>query len=408
MINNKKALILAGGLPQIKLIQELELRGYQTILADYNDNPVARSYADYFYKESTLDVSKIREIAQKEGVELIITACTDQALATVSLLAEELDLPCYTSADLGNCVTNKCKMKSVFVSNDIPTAEYVTVSSFDECESYSYPVVVKPADCNSSKGVVKVYQHSNLKTAVETAIAYSRTSTAIIEEFIEGLEISVDLFVQNGIAKVLCISQSDKLVDDKRFVIFRGYYPATISSRVRNKIEEIAQKIVDSFGLIDCPMLMQVLVKEDEVYVLEFSARTGGCIKYHLIELASGIDVIKATVDLFEGKKPFIFPKPSDKIIVDEFIYCYNGVFDHILGFNECIKLGLLEGVFLLKSPGTHIEKVESSGDRIAAITYVADSYYDYIKKHNEVISRIKVISNEGKDIMRHDLLPKL
>lgn len=404
----KKALVLAGGLPQIVLIKELKRRGYQTILADYNEEPVAKQYADVFYRESTLDVDAIREIAKQNNVDLLITVCTDQALATVSLLSEELNLPCYVSADLGNNVTNKTKMKSIFEKYSIPSAPYKVVSSFEQCSINHYPIVVKPADCNSSKGVIKVYRHSELKNAVEQAILFSRTNTAIIEEYINGREISVDLFVQNGIVKVLCMSQSDKLKDDKRFVICSGYYPADITDKTYNKITAIAQKIADAFGLINCPMLMQVLVVGKNVYVLEFSARTGGCIKYHLIELACGVDVIKSTVDLFEGRNPIISPVYSDKTIVNEFIYCKNGIFEFLSGFDECIQKGLLENVFLLKNPGACIDKIESSGDRIAAITYVADSHEDYVIKHNEVVSKIKVISKERKDIMRHDLMPKI
>ena len=74
----------------------------------------------------------------------------------------------------------------------------------------------------------------------------------------------------------------------------------------------------------------------------------------------------------------------------------------------ECLDNGLLEAAFVLKNPGVEFEHVESSADRIAAITFVADSYEEYVKKHNQAISRIKVISADGRDIMRHDLLPEL
>ena len=90
-----KALILAGGDPQIRLIEELKQRGYYTILADYTEHPVAEVYADKFYRESTLDIEKIKEIAISEKVDIVITCCTDQALNTVSVISEELNLPCY-------------------------------------------------------------------------------------------------------------------------------------------------------------------------------------------------------------------------------------------------------------------------------------------------------------------------
>ena len=268
--------------------------------------------------------------------------------------------------------------------------------------------MVKPVDCNSSKGVLKVFNEKELYYAVKNAISFSRTGNVVVESFIEGKELSVDLFVQHGRAKVLCVSFSDKIQDTHKFVIYKGQYPACISFAVLQKIEIAAQNIVDAFELINCPMLMQVLVKHDNIFVIEFSARTGGCIKYRLIELASGVDIIKATVDLFDGKTPDLHIHMSDKYIINEFIYCQKGEFDHLCGVDECITEGFLKEVHLLKTKGTQFESVNSSGDRIAAIIYQAESYGDYIQKHNAVIKRLKVIDKDGNDIMRHDLLPAL
>lgn len=403
-----RALILAGGDPQIRLIEELKQRNYYTILADYTEHPVAEVYADKFYRESTLDIKKIKGIALSEKVDIVITCCTDQALNTVSIISEELNLPCYIDKITGLSVTNKQYMKQIFVEKGIPTAPYQVVQEPKQCQLREFPLVVKPVDCNSSKGVVKVFNENELYSAIIDAISFSRTGRAVVESFVDGEEISVDLFVQNRKAIILCISSSDKIQDSHKFVIYKGCYPANISNGVFAKIEKAAQKIVDAFNLVNCPMLMQVLVKNDDIFVVEFSARTGGCVKYRLIELASGVDVIKATVDLFDGKAPDIQIHMSDKYIVDEFIYCAKGEFDHLRGADECVVNGILKEVHLLKTRGTQFTTVNSSGDRIAALIYQADSYEDYIRKHNAVIKRLKVIDKDGNDIMRHDLLPAL
>ena len=404
----KSALVLAGGLPQIKLIQELKKRGYYVFLADYFANPIAKSWADKFYQKSTLDVDAIRNIAIDEQVDLIITCCTDQALEVVSKLSQELNLPCYVNAEIGLAVTNKRYMKEKFINNGIPTANFYIVKDIKDIKEMKYPVVVKPVDCNSSKGVVKVTSVDEIKKAVNVALDYSRTRTAIIEEYINGIEVSVDLFVCEKRAKILCYSVSDKIQSDNKFVIYRGRYPASISKTVLEKIENASQNIVNAFDLDNCPMLIQILVDNEDIYVIEFSARTGGCVKYHMIELASGVDVIKATVDAFEGKKVCLHPEFSDKFIVDEFIYCKEGSFSEIEGVQECLTAGLLENIYILKSSGETFNKVESSGDRVAAMTYVADSYDDYIVKHNKVVSMLKVLDFAGNDIMRHDLLPEI
>ena len=405
---NKRVLVLAGGVPQIKLINELHERDCFVIVADYNENPVAKKYADIFYQKSTLDLNAIREIAIREKVDMILTCCTDQAVHTMAVISKELNLPCYLREETGVLVTNKLYMKRKFRENDIPTADFWIAGKETDLTVDSFPLIVKPVDCNSSKGVVKVRNKNELNIAVNKAIDLSRTKTAIVEEFIEGKELSVDAIVVNGKAKILCVSTSDKIKDDNKFVIYRGYYPANISGILYKRLEEIVQKIATSFKLENSPMLVQVLNKEDRLYVIEFSARTGGCIKYHMIQLASGVDVINVLVDISETKDVNINIRKSDKVIVNEFLYCTNGEFKCLYGFNECVQEGILERVFLLKNEGAVLNGVESSGDRIAAITYVAKDYGDYVKKHNQVAERVKILDSRGIDIMRHDLLGKI
>ena len=404
----KKALVLAGGLPQIELIKELQQRGYYVILADYYENPIAKDYADRFYQKSTLDVEAMRTIATTEKVDMIITCCTDQALAVVSKLAEELDLPCYVGSDIGLWVTNKQYMKDIFLKHGIPTATYQIVKAYSEVTAKNYPLIVKPVDCNSSKGVVKVRNDEELEIAIENAISFSRTHTAVVEQFIDGKEISVDLFVTNGKAKVLCLSCNEKIPSDKKFVIYKNRCLYEGSDMLRDKIEKVGQQIVEAFGLKNCPMLIQMLNKGDDIWVIEFSARTGGCAKHRMINLVSGVDIIKATVDLFENKLPELVPYKSSNYVANEFIYCDAGEFSHLEGFEECKQTGIIENYYPLKTPGMSITGVNSSGDRIAAVTFVAETYEDYVKKHNEFITKVKVISSLGEDMMRHDLLPAL
>lgn len=403
-----KALVLAGQYAQIQLINELKSRGYYVILADYTKEPVAKKYADKFYRTSTLDVDAIREIAKTEEVDFLITACTDQALLTVARVSEDLNLPCYIDYKTALNVTNKAYMKKVFEENNIPSSRHIILHELEEekISHLKYPLIVKPVDCNSSKGVKKVYNFEECKRAFEDAVNFSRTNTAIVEEFVTGIEISVDIQVVDGETHILAVSKSEKIADDNKFVIFRGGYPVKEAESIIEKIEDTAQKIVDAFGLKNTPMLMQALTDGEDLSVLEFSARTGGGVKYILIKKASGFDVIKAVVDLTVGKKvSFDGINPEAKYFMNEFIYCKPGTFDHFEGFQELKDKGVMEDYYLFKSKGVILDSVENSGDRIGGFTVCADTEEELYRRHNEVVKNIKVIGDNGKDIMRHDLL---
>ena len=412
-----KTLVLAGGFPQIALIRELKSRGIVVILADYNSEPVAKPYADKYYQISTLDVDAIRSVAVQEKVDFLITACTDQALCTVAKVSEELGLPCYIDYRTALNVTNKQYMKQVFSEHGIPTARHVVAGRLDRelVSSFRFPLVVKPVDCNSSKGVRRCDDYSELASFFEEAVAYSRTNTAVIEEFIEGLEISVDVYVEDGVAHVLCISNSDKIAEKDKFVISRAIWPAPVPSAVESRIAEIAQRIADAFEIRNAPMLIQFLIDGENVSVVEFSARTGGGVKYLLIQRTCGFDVIKAVVDLTLGELPHVGSSGSfeafeaaPRFMVNDFIYCKPGVFDHLEGFEELKSDGFLLDYYLFKPNGTEFEGVRGSGDRLAGYTISGDAPEELISKHNVVRKRIKAISKRGSDMIRHDLLTDL
>ena len=406
-----KALVLAGGFPQIALIQELKRRNIEVVLADYNLEPVAKPYADKYYQESTLDVPKIKEIAVSEAVDFLITVCTDQALLTVAKVSEELGLPCYIDYKTALNVTNKQYMKDVFMRNGIPTSKYIILKELDESkiESFRYPLIVKPVDCNSSKGVRRCDTVEELREFFKEAAKLSRTDTAIIEEFIEGKELSADFYISDGKAALLSVSQSNKIAEKDKFVIFRAVYPPAYSKGLLPQIQQIGQQIADSFSIKNAPMLVQLLTDGKNINVIEFSARTGGGIKYLLIKHISGFDVIKAVVDLTLGNYPECSVKaPETKYLVNDFIYCKLGKFDRLVNFKEMKEQGYLKDYYLFKWKGAEFDKISNSGDRVAGYTVTANSIDELINKHNFIRSNIRVEDSKGTDIMRHDLLTDL
>jgi len=406
-----KALVLAGGLSQIELLNQLKARNITTVLADGNANALARPYADIFYQLPIFDIEAVKEVALKEKVDFLITVCADQVLLVVAQVSEMLGLPWYIDYKTAQLVSDKKYMKKIFWENNIPTSRYVELTELDwnKIQHLQYPLVVKPVDAYSSKGVRKALNAEELAVYFAEASQISRTGGVIVEEFVAGTEISVDIYVEDGIAKLLCVSNSEKISSEDRFIIFRGRYPVVASNAVMEQIRQVAQQIADAFGLKNCPMLIQMINDGERVSVLEFCARTGGNMKYMLIKRACGFDVIKAVIDLTLGEKPHVeLSAPEAKYIVNDFIYCESGVYDHLEGFDELQQQGILAEYCSLRPKGMKVNGVFSSSDRIAGFTVVADSLAEFNEKHRKVVESVKVISTEGKDIMRHDLLPDL
>ena len=402
-----KALVLCGGKPQIALIHELKRRNITAILADANDKAAAVQYADVFYKVSALDVVGIEKIALAEKVDFILSVCADQMLLVVAQLSEKLNLPCYINYETAKNVSSKEYMKRIFVENNIPTAKYIVGSSISlsVIGELNFPLIVKPVDCYSSRGVKKVLNYDELLLAFENAKNLSRTGTVIVEEFVEGLELSVDIYVENGKVNILCIRSLDKIPNSEKFIICRGNYPAKISLATKGRVQDVAQKIVEAFGLVDTPMLIQMKINDEQIHILEFCARTGGGIKYRLLPKVCGFDVVKAVLDLTLGEKPHVDIKPLNTFIVDEFLYCNPGILDHTEGFEELLKNGIIDHYEIYKSAGYQFDERNSSGDRVAYFSVVADTEAELRRKHQIAASVVKVVDSKGNDLIRHDII---
>ncbi len=397
-----KALVLAGGFDQIALINELKKRGYYCILADYYADPPAKKYADLHIQASTLDIERIEQIAAEYKVDLVTTACTDQALLTVAKVSENLDLPCYIDYQRSLNVTNKAYMKKKFEKFNIPSARHRIVS--DNCNinekisDFRWPLVVKPVDCNSSKGVVKVTNEDELHIAVDNAVNYSRTNTAVVEEFVCGDEYTVDFWIDHGTPKLLMASEITKIPNS--FTINGCRTLPNLSDVKKAQLNSIARKIALAFELDNMPLFMQVIDNGTEIFVLEFSARMGGGTKYRMIELYSGVPIMSIYVDRVCGIMPSISDKLTTKPMFLYFLYCTKGIYSH-MEIEEAITAGLVDEWYEYKKTGSYFEKAENSGDRVAGILVTGADDAEINQKIKSACDMIRVVDTNEKDILR-------
>lgn len=401
-----KALVLAGGYDQIALIKELKEKDYKVILADYLDNPPAKKEADCFYQVSTLDEKAIYEVGKTEDVDLIITACTDQALLTMANVSAKLGLPCYLSVEAARDVTNKFYMKKIFEKFNIPSADYIVLEN-DDCidtllELVNFPYVVKPCDCNSSKGVIKVEKKEELIAAVKKAFCLSRSRKVVVENYLCGTEVSIDVWIKNKNPQILLITETKKMNEAVgAFTIYQSKYPVLISKKIEQKIQNISKQICDAFLLENGPMLIQAVIKNDEVYVLEFGARMGGGSKYKLIEQACGINIMKEYVEFVLDKSDVkIMPLIKNKMYEMDFVYANNGTIREIIGLEQLKNDNCIREYFVYKENGSVINQKLVSGDRVFGVLLEADSKQELYEKRGKMLNYAQILDEYGNDIM--------
>lgn len=409
-MNKKKiAIVLGGTLPHKALIQKLKNRNYHTVLVDFSDNPIAKIVADEHIKESALDAEKILEIACKYHADIVISTCGDQTNTTACYVAEKLGLLVPYNYETALKVTNKALMKQVMIENDIPTSKYYVIKNIEDINSYhlKYPVIVKPTDSYSSKGVRKVSTASEkIEEIVQIALDISRKKEAIIEEYIIGTEIGIDCFVKNGEAVVLMVKERRKINKNNNFAqqIYGCIWPIPLSNEILSQIKTIANQIANAFNLQNTPLMIQAIINDKSVSVIEFGARIGGGESYKIIKESTGFDYLDAAIDSFLGNEVVINNHKPNSFYADNFIYAKPGVFDHIFYDESLLKDNILEYCYSLKGEGFQIGSEISSNNRVGVFTVKSNTIEGLYKKIDLVLKNIEVYDIDGNPTMRRDI----
>lgn len=408
MQNKPVAIVLGGTYPHITLIKKLKKRGFYTILIDYYENPPAKFDADEHIQESTLDKEVVLKIALEKGAELIISTCIDQANVTACYVSEKLGLPIPYSYETALKVTNKALMKRIMDENGIPTSKYYRISDVSEIDivDLKYPVIVKPTDSNSSKGVRKAENQSELKEYLKEALAISKSNEAIVEEFKEGKEIGLDCIVKDKKATIILSRERRKINsnNDATQQIFGSFWPADISKDIRNQFELIATKIAQVFNLDNTPLLIQAIVNNEGINIIEFAPRIGGGENYKIIDLNTGYDIIEAGINSHLNKEIDLVQKNPMVTYFDNYIYTKKGVFGKVGGFEQIVDEGISEYFNIYKVEGMQIGEELSSNNRVGVFTVKGKTKEEIFDKIKAAIESIEVYDIDGNAIMRKDI----
>jgi biotin carboxylase len=299
-IAGKRLLILGAGLWQVEYIRHARRLGAETWVTDWSPTAVGRTEGDHFEPIDVTDAEETLAFARRAGIDGVLTSA-DVAVPTAAFVAAQLGLPGYSPA-LAAQATNKLKMRRRSEEVGILCPWYRPVRSAAAAallvDAIAFPVIVKPVDSCSSRGVRYVPAAADLPAAVQEALGASRTGEALIEQFLIGTEGSIEALVQGGRVTILGFCDKTKSPLPYRYDL-ELRYPGAYDETARREIEALPSRISQGFGLENGILHIEFLVSPNTggVYLIEFAVRgCGSKVSTHLMPRLTGIDVIRALV----------------------------------------------------------------------------------------------------------------
>jgi len=405
-----KIMILGGGSNQIDLIKKAKNQGDEVVLVDYLLDCPGKEYADTHLLISTFDVEAITMAAKEQRIDAIITAGTDQPVLSAAIASQKLGLNFYADSVLAKAVTNKIQMKSVFIENNIPTVNFKLIKrdfSDDEISSLKFPVVLKPVDSQGQRGIYKLFSSEDIHDKIESTLSYSKEDTALVEEFYENDEITVNGWVNDG--KLTIISVVDRVtikITDHIGICLCHNFPSLHLGNYWDDINKITHQIVKAFKIENGPIYFQYLIGDDGIKVNEIAMRIGGAYEGITIPLIAGIDILKMVLDYIKYKKidynaldGYSLAR-NNNFLSTQLFFCNPGTIQYMTPVEEIESLPFVKAVDFKYKVGDTIKKLINSTARAGYIIIEGSNFEDMINNVNYVFDNLKIIDADGVNLV--------
>ena len=303
----KDVVIIGASYLQMPLIEKAKELGYTTHVFAWECGDVGESAADHFYPISIIEKDAITEACRKIKPAAVCTISTDLGAVTVNYVANALGLPANPPESMIPA-SNKYEMRKALGNAGISVPLFFRAKQGEERPDMSalkYPAIVKPTDRSGSRGVTKIYSASELEDAIAAAQKVSFENTAIIEEYINGTEYSCESASYKGEHHIIAFTK--KFTTNAPYFIETGHLqPSDLPKETCDEAAEIIKKALDALSITDGISHSEFMVTDKgEIKIIEIGARMGGdCIGSHLVRLSTGVDFVRAALDISLGIAP--------------------------------------------------------------------------------------------------------
>ena len=395
----KRVLIITAGALQQSVIRTAQGMGLKVIATDSNPTAPGLKIADEAEVVDTLDLEAVLKVARRHKVDGVMTEQTDVAVPTAAYVAERLGLP-GIGYDVSLTVTNKWLMRERCRVAGLPGPEYRRATTLDEAvaaaEEIGPPVVIKPVDAQSSRGVAKILHIAEIPQWFAKTKGHSREGSVLVEEMMTGTESSAEGFVAGGQVHVFGICDKTKCPPPYSYDI-RLCYPGSFPATIHDEIRALNERVVRAMGLTLGMTHAEYIVTPRGVRLLEIAARgCGARVATHLIQAMTGLDPVRARIRQALGLDAELGARAFEKAGVLEFLMLPPGRVKSIEGLDEARRIpGVLEVGYNVRA-GDRVGVVESGEGRPGYLLAVGENRAATLSTVEEVKRTLKVEMETG------------
>jgi biotin carboxylase len=375
----RRVMVLGASRYYVRSILAARELGCEVLAIDRNPEAEGFRFADFSEPVDITDIEGSVRVAGKYGVNAVV-AVNDFGVRTAAAVARALGLV-GISPEVAEYATSKAWMRRKWEEEGVPSARFRVVETPEEAraavrELDVWPLVLKPADSRggASRGVSKIDNEIDLPRALDFAQSFYEDKAVVIEEFIDGIEHSVETITYGGETHVLAVS--DKVKTPPPFRVDKSViYPTVLTGDRLERVHEVAKASVRALGIEVGAAHVEMCTTEDGPRLFELGARCGGGgTPDPIVPFLTGVEMFKEVVRIALGEKPERLAPLYTKGCIYRFLTPTPGVVGRVSGLEEVRAWENILDCEILVGAGDEVRKVESGGDRAGFIIAGGDT----------------------------------
>ena len=303
----KTVLFVGAGRHQRRAILQAKALGLRVAAVDRDREAPGLAEADIARVVDFSDIDAVLKATGRLRIDGVLTVSADRAVPVVAAIAEARGLP-GIGIETAHLMTHKIAMRRRLAEVGVPQPRFAAVRSISErrraADEVGFPAVLKPADSGGQRGVFRVESIDEIDAHLHEALAVSPSGEAILEEYVEGIEMNGIVLAREG--EMIPLTLSDRLRPPGIGfgVGWIHVYPPTVPSGQLAESERIAGHTVNALGLRTGIAFPQLIAADDgRVVVVECAARIPGGQMADLVRVATGVDLVEVQLRMALGEE---------------------------------------------------------------------------------------------------------
>lgn len=370
----KTLLIVSGGIEAADAAKRAREMGLHVVVSDIDENAPGFAHAhdkliaNVYGAEETLAAAE-RYHRETRNIDGVICVAADAPM-TVALVAERLGIRGISPAT-AQLASDKLAMKRSFREAGVDVPWFAPIASAAELRAVAGErgknLVIKPVDSRGSRGVQRIARVADLDAAFGLARDHSPTKRVMVEDYLEGPQVSTESIVTGGQCYTPGFSDRNYEFLETHapfFIENGGDLPSHLPQTTQEKVKTLVARAAEALGVREGTVKGDIVVHDGKPYVIELAARlSGGFFCTREIPLNTGVDFIGCAIRVALGERvlPGELEPSRQQPVIQRYVFPSQGRLVGVRGADTARRIAGIAEIVVTAKPG---DVIPPAGDK--------------------------------------------